>query len=97
MWSDNYVSPFPGGARTLGAFVPGGAPPPDVRVEVRGMNVPASIVPAVRDAGRQAVGGTSSGVPELVLDGSEGPAANLGRDHSERVVSTVVDVALDVD
>ena len=95
MWSDNYVSLFPGDARTLGAFVPGGALPPDVQVEVRGMNVPASTFPAVLDAGRQAV--VSSGVPEMVLDGLEGPAANLGRDQSERLVSTVVDVALDVD
>jgi exo-1,4-beta-D-glucosaminidase len=94
VWSDNYVSLLPGDARTLGAVVPGGALPSDVQVEVRGMNVPTSILPAELDAGRQAV--ASSGVPELVLDGSEGPAANLGGDTSERMVATVVDVVYDL-
>jgi hypothetical protein len=45
------------------------------------------------EVGRQAI---SSGVPELVLDGREGPAANLGGDQSERIVASVVDVVYDV-
>jgi hypothetical protein len=92
VWSDNYVSLFPGDARTLRAVVPGGALPPDIQVEVRGLNVPPTMVAAEPDGARPAIGG---GVPELVLDDDRGPAANLGRDQSERLISTIVDIALD--
>ena len=55
VWSDNYVSLFPGDTRTLDAVVPGGALPSDVQVEVRGVNVPSVTIPAEPGGERQAI------------------------------------------
>ena len=40
VWTDNYVTLFPGDRRTLTAHVPGGALPDDVHVEAVGLNTP---------------------------------------------------------
>ena len=56
VWSDNYVSLLPGDVCSLRAVVPGGSPPADVQVEVRGHVEPAVTVSAEPDEGRQAVG-----------------------------------------
>ena len=64
LWTDNYVSLLPGDVVALRASAPPGrALPPDLHVEVRGLNVPAVMVDVVAQAstaepddGRQAVG-----------------------------------------
>jgi hypothetical protein len=77
--------------------------PPDVHIELRGINVPALVVPIAQDAavelteGRQAVGVHASGlggVPDLPLDENPGPAAAIGHEQTARMVQSIVDESL---
>jgi exo-1,4-beta-D-glucosaminidase len=82
VWNDNYVSLLPGDARTLRAVVPrGGVLPEDVRVELRGINVPTVNVAAEPDEGRQA----------LALDAGSGPAERLPRHQTDRMIASAVE------
>jgi exo-1,4-beta-D-glucosaminidase len=57
VWSDNYVSLFPGDARTLNAVATGGSELPDeIRVEVTGLNIATVSVAVESDGGRRAAG-----------------------------------------
>jgi exo-1,4-beta-D-glucosaminidase len=73
VWSDNYVSLFPGDTRMVRADVPHGEPPQDVRVEVRGINVATVNVAAEPGEGRQVVGTMPVRPP------GPGPASSLER------------------
>jgi hypothetical protein len=109
LWNDNYVSLLPGDVVSLRATAPSGrALPPDLRRELRGLNVPALVVPIKQDVqaerrdGRQAVGVPDSvpdirpggGVPELPLDENPGPASAIGHEQTARMVTSIVDESL---
>lgn len=49
IWTDNYVSLFPGDRRTVRVHVPGGALPPGAQVEVSGINLASGYARAVTD------------------------------------------------
>src|SRR6185369_11994223 len=78
LWSDNYVSLFPGDVVSVRATSPSGRSlPPDVHLELRGVNVQPLKVPIVQDVTaeqreeRQAEGvpdTSPGGVPKLPLD-----------------------------
>ena len=96
LWSDNYVSLFPGDVMSLRATSPSGrALPPDVYLELRGVNVQPLTVPIVQDVAaelceaRQAEG-VPDRLPEMPLDAGDGPAARIGMEQAERMVTSVV-------
>jgi exo-1,4-beta-D-glucosaminidase len=104
LWSDNYVGLFPKDVVSVRATSPQGrALPPDVHLELRGVNVQPMKVPIAQDLaagrpeGRQVDGVPDirpDGLPELPLDDGDGPAAMIGRDEAERRVTSIVAEAL---
>ena len=48
LWSDNYVTLFPGDRRTIGVRIPGGAIPAGAHVEAHGLNVGRVATPVGR-------------------------------------------------
>ncbi|HEY5948752.1 MAG TPA: glycoside hydrolase family 2 protein, partial [Kofleriaceae bacterium] len=104
LWSDNYVSLLPGDVMSLRATSPSDrALPPDVHLELRGVNVQPQQVPVVQDVaadrreGRQVDGVpdiSPGSLPEMPLDDRDGPAATIGIDQTERMVTSIVDEAL---
>ena len=92
LWTDNYVSLLPGDVLSLRATAHR-ALPPDLHLELRGLNVQPLTVLIMQDIAAEPEERQADGI-SMPLDALDGPASVIGREQKERLVTSIVDEAL---
>ena len=94
LWTDNYVSLLPGDVVSLRATAQR-ALPPELHLQLRGVNVPPQKVLVLQDVAAEPPNERQAdGIPVMPLDTKDGPAAAIGSERRERLVTSIVEEAL---